>query len=100
MNTLTHSAIADTSAPSVVKAPSRVRRVAVAGIATVAAFLCTIISGGGTAFAVDPTDAKDVYTSAGTGLSTALLAVAGVIVVPAVTILAVKKGWPMLRRMF
>lgn len=54
----------------------------------------------GVASAQTPSDAAGVMASAGTGLSTQLLLVAAAIVVPAVTILAVKKGWPLLKRFF
>jgi hypothetical protein len=52
------------------------------------------------AFAVDPTTPQDALSPGASALSTDLLAIAGVAVVPGVAILAVKKGWPLIKRFF
>lgn len=52
------------------------------------------------AFATDPTSASDVVTTGAPALKTALLAVAGIAVIPGVTILAVRKGWRLAKGFF
>jgi hypothetical protein len=81
-------------------APSRVGRARrrVAAVLVTVAFL--VAAGSSPAYAVDPTTAPQVFTDAAGDLVLILLAVAGAIIVPAVTILGVKKGWPMFKRFF
>jgi hypothetical protein len=83
-----------------VTAPSRVRRIRnrVGQVLLSAAFLVGL--GALPASATDPTTPQDVFTAAPSALELSLLAIAGVVIVPAVGYLAVKKGWPLVKRMF
>jgi hypothetical protein len=69
--------------------------------ATVAGTTATTIGVLATAaLATDPTTAQEALSPGADALKLALLAVAGAAVIPGVTILAVKKGWPMVKRFF
>jgi hypothetical protein len=68
---------------------------------TVAAGAFTLVGlAAGASFASTPTSAADLATTEAPAMSEALLGVAGAVAVPAVTILAVKKGWPWIKRFF
>jgi hypothetical protein len=92
----------DTSTRSIAPKAGRLRRIAYRLSALFGAISVALFGFAGAADAQvsSPTSASQAFQTAGSGLSTQLLLVVGAIVIPAVTILAVKKGWPLLKRFF
>ena len=72
------------------------RRTATLAVSMVAAVVLPATA----ALATSYTDAASVITPAGTQLKTELLAVAGGVAVLGVVILAVRKGWGLMKRFF